>query len=48
MPLLTDADPLGVDTFATHRLPLSEAPQAYKSFQERADGCVKAQLEPEL
>jgi threonine dehydrogenase-like Zn-dependent dehydrogenase len=48
MPLLTDADPLGVDTFATHRLPLSEAPAAYKAFQEKTDGYVKVQLKPEL
>ena len=27
MPLLTDDDPLGVDSFATHTLPLDEAPQ---------------------
>jgi len=48
MPLLTDADPLGVDTFATHRLPMSQAPEAYKAFQEKADGFVKVQLKPEL
>jgi len=48
MPLLTDADPLGVDTFATHRLPLSQAPEAYKAFQEKTDGYVKVQLKPEL
>jgi threonine dehydrogenase-like Zn-dependent dehydrogenase len=48
MPLLTDEDPLGVDTFATHRVPLSEAPEAYKKFQEKADGYVKVQLKPEL
>jgi threonine dehydrogenase-like Zn-dependent dehydrogenase len=48
MPLLTDADPLGVDTFATHRLPLSEAPAAYKAFQQKTDGYVKVQLKPEL
>src|SRR5690606_32789044 len=29
LPLLTDSDPLGVDTFATHHLPLDEATQAY-------------------
>jgi hypothetical protein len=29
MPLLTDDDPLGVDTLATHVLPLDEAPHAY-------------------
>jgi hypothetical protein len=47
MPLLTDDDPLGVDTFATHRLPLDQAPAAYQAFQEKADGYVKVQLKPE-
>ncbi|WP_423834827.1 alcohol dehydrogenase catalytic domain-containing protein [Streptomyces manipurensis] len=28
LPLLTDEDPLGVDDFATHRLPLEQAPSA--------------------
>jgi threonine dehydrogenase-like Zn-dependent dehydrogenase len=46
MPLLTDDDPLGVDGFATHRVPLDEAPKAYKTFQQKADGCVKVQLKP--
>ncbi|MEZ5153269.1 zinc-dependent alcohol dehydrogenase [Rhodococcus zopfii] len=46
IPLLTDDDPLGVDTFATHRLPLSEAPHAYDIFQRKADGAVKILLEP--
>src|SRR5690348_873527 len=27
LPLLTDADPLGVDDFATHHVPLAEAPE---------------------
>jgi threonine dehydrogenase-like Zn-dependent dehydrogenase len=48
MPLLTDADPLGVDTFATHRVPLSDAPEMYRKFQEKSDGVVKVQLKPEL
>jgi threonine dehydrogenase-like Zn-dependent dehydrogenase len=48
MPLLTDGDPLGCDTFATHRVPLSEAPEMYRKFQEKADGVVKVQLKPEL
>jgi threonine dehydrogenase-like Zn-dependent dehydrogenase len=48
VPLLTDADPLGCDTFATHRVPLSEAPQMYSNFQRKTDGVVKVQLEPEL
>ena len=46
MPLLTDDDPLGVDTFATHRLPLDDAPQAYENFQKKADGTVKVVLRP--
>ena len=46
MPLLTDDDPLGVDTFATHRLPLAEAPEAYRAFQEKRDGHIKIQLKP--
>ena len=46
MPLLTDDDPLGVDTFATHELPLEEAPQAYETFQQKKDGMVKVILKP--
>ncbi|WP_299038568.1 zinc-dependent alcohol dehydrogenase [uncultured Pseudokineococcus sp.] len=46
MPLLTDEDPLGVDTFATHRVPLDQAPEMYRTFAEKADGCVKVQLKP--
>jgi threonine dehydrogenase-like Zn-dependent dehydrogenase len=47
MPLLVgDDDPLGVDTFATHRVPLAEAADAYKMFQEKSDGAVKVLLKP--
>ncbi|MET0698187.1 MAG: zinc-dependent alcohol dehydrogenase [Mycobacterium sp.] len=46
MPLLTDEDPLGVDTFATHVLPLAEAPHAYEIFQKKQDGAVKVILKP--
>jgi threonine dehydrogenase-like Zn-dependent dehydrogenase len=46
MPLLTDDDPLGVDTFATHVLPLDEAPHAYEIFQKKQDGAVKIMLKP--
>jgi threonine dehydrogenase-like Zn-dependent dehydrogenase len=47
LPLLTgDGDPLGVDTFATHRLPLAEAPDAYAMFQAKRDGAVKVLFEP--
>ncbi|NKR28717.1 alcohol dehydrogenase catalytic domain-containing protein [Rhodococcus hoagii] len=46
LPLLTDGDSLGVDTFATHRLSLDEAPRAYEIFQKKQDGAVKVLLEP--
>ena len=46
MPLLTDDDPLGVDSFATHTVPLDEAPHAYDIFQRKADGAVKVVLKP--
>jgi threonine dehydrogenase-like Zn-dependent dehydrogenase len=46
LPLLTDADPLGVDSFATHHLPLDEAPHAYDIFQRKQDSAVKVLLRP--
>lgn len=46
MPYLTDDDPLGVDTFATHHVPLTEAARAYEMFQKKEDGAVKVVLRP--
>jgi threonine dehydrogenase-like Zn-dependent dehydrogenase len=46
LPLLTDDDPLGVDSFATHRLPLAEAPYAYAAFQHKDNGMVKTLFHP--
>jgi threonine dehydrogenase-like Zn-dependent dehydrogenase len=47
LPLLTgDTDPLGVDGFATHRVPLGDAPGAYEAFQEKKDGTIKVLLKP--
>jgi threonine dehydrogenase-like Zn-dependent dehydrogenase len=47
LPLLTgDDDPLGTEDFATHRLPLDEAPDAYERFQKKEDGMVKVLLKP--
>ncbi|WP_433604693.1 zinc-dependent alcohol dehydrogenase [Dactylosporangium sp. CA-139114] len=47
MPLLTgDGDPLGVETFATHRVPLANAPAAYEAFQAKKDGTLKVLLRP--
>ncbi len=44
--LLDDGDPLGVDGFATHRLPIDEAPHAYEMFQAKEDGAFKILLQP--
>jgi threonine dehydrogenase-like Zn-dependent dehydrogenase len=47
LPLLTNGeDPLGVDDFATHRLPLDDAPRAYEIFQKKQDGAFKVLLQP--
>jgi threonine dehydrogenase-like Zn-dependent dehydrogenase len=46
MPLLLDGDPLGAETFASHHLPLDEAPSAYETFQKKEDGCFKVVLQP--
>jgi threonine dehydrogenase-like Zn-dependent dehydrogenase len=47
MPILgDDRDPLGLETFATHRVPIDEAPQAYANFQQKKDGTVKVLLKP--
>jgi threonine dehydrogenase-like Zn-dependent dehydrogenase len=47
MPLLVeDTDPLGTEDFATHRVPLSEAPTAYRNFQKKTDGTVKVIFQP--
>jgi threonine dehydrogenase-like Zn-dependent dehydrogenase len=46
MPLLMDGDPLGVDDFATHRVPLDQAPELYAKFQRKEDGVVKVLLKP--
>ncbi|MGX1678852.1 zinc-dependent alcohol dehydrogenase [Streptomyces althioticus] len=46
IPYLTDEDPLGVDDFATHRVSLAEAPEAYDMFQKKRDGAVKVLFQP--
>jgi len=46
LPLLADGDPLGVDDFATHHVPLAEAPAAYEMFQKKQDGAVKVVFRP--
>lgn len=46
LPLLTDDDPFGVDAFATHHLPLDDAPDAYEHFQKKEEGMVKVVFQP--
>jgi threonine dehydrogenase-like Zn-dependent dehydrogenase len=46
LPLVTDADVLGVEDFASHRLPLEDAPGAYQRFQKKQDGTVKVLFQP--
>src|ERR671912_1031190 len=37
LPILAEGDPLGVDDFATHHVPLEQAPEAYMNFREKRD-----------
>jgi threonine dehydrogenase-like Zn-dependent dehydrogenase len=46
LPLLTDDDPLGVESFHTHALPLEQAADAYEMFQEKDDGAIKVIFKP--
>ncbi|WP_295110369.1 zinc-binding dehydrogenase, partial [uncultured Kocuria sp.] len=39
-------DVLGLESLATHHVSLDEAPDAYKMFQEKKDGCIKVVLKP--
>jgi threonine dehydrogenase-like Zn-dependent dehydrogenase len=41
-----DEDKLGVEDFATHHLPLEEAPEAYRSFRDKEGGMVKVVFTP--
>jgi threonine dehydrogenase-like Zn-dependent dehydrogenase len=47
LPLVSgDDDPLGVEGFASHHVPLTEAPQAYETFQKKEDGAFKVVFQP--
>jgi threonine dehydrogenase-like Zn-dependent dehydrogenase len=46
LPMLTEGDAFGVDAFATHHLPLTEAPDAYDHFQKKEEGMVKVVFRP--
>lgn len=47
MPFVEDEfDPLGLEGFATHHMPLDSAVEAYEIFQQKQDGAVKILLNP--
>jgi threonine dehydrogenase-like Zn-dependent dehydrogenase len=46
LPLLANGNPFDTDSFHTHKVPLSEGPDAYETFQKKQDGAVKFLLTP--
>jgi len=46
LPLLGDEDPLATSDFATHKLPLEQAPHAYEIFQRKEDNAIKILFQP--
>ena len=44
--MLEDEDVWGVESFATHHLPLEDAPSAYEHFQKKEEGMVKVVFRP--
>jgi threonine dehydrogenase-like Zn-dependent dehydrogenase len=44
--VLEHSDPWDVESFATHHLPLDEAPSAYEHFQKKEEGMVKVVFRP--
>jgi threonine dehydrogenase-like Zn-dependent dehydrogenase len=44
--ILQEGDPWDVESFATHHLPLDEAPDAYEHFQKKEEGVVKVVFRP--
>jgi threonine dehydrogenase-like Zn-dependent dehydrogenase len=47
MPLVSsEDDPLGIDDFTTHTMPLEDAPKAYEMFQKKQDGAIKVLFKP--
>ena len=47
MPVVMESgDVLGLESLATHHLPLEEAAEGYEMFRQKSDGCVKVVLRP--
>ncbi|MGN7247320.1 zinc-dependent alcohol dehydrogenase [Janibacter anophelis] len=41
-----DGDVLDLEGLATHHVPLTDAPEAYRTFRDKADGCIKVVMQP--
>lgn len=41
-----EEDVFDVEGLATHRVPLADAPEAYRTFRDKQDGCIKVALTP--
>ncbi|WP_122262022.1 zinc-dependent alcohol dehydrogenase [Ornithinimicrobium cerasi] len=41
-----EEDVLDLESLATHRVPLEDAPEMYQTFSEKSDGCIKVVLKP--
>ncbi|HJE51669.1 MAG TPA: glutathione-dependent formaldehyde dehydrogenase [Tessaracoccus flavescens] len=41
-----DGDSMGLEALATHHVPLDDAADAYRMYQEKSDGCIKVVLKP--
>ena len=39
-------DVLDLENLATHRVPLEQAPEMYRTFNDKEDGCIKVVLQP--
>jgi threonine dehydrogenase-like Zn-dependent dehydrogenase len=47
MPLVTDdADPLGTQDLASHKIGMDDIPDAYEKFQKKEDGAIKFVIQP--
>src|SRR5215203_6688337 len=47
MPLVSDdADPLGTEDLASHKIGIDEVPDAYEKFQKKEDGAIKFVIQP--
>ncbi len=44
--VLDDEDPLGLEGFHSHQMPLDDAPYGYEIFQKKQDGAIKVLLKP--